>query len=144
MDVKLYNNSYDTRELNKSPALIATVNVIAVTDTNNITSPYLILDATSFNFNYVYIPDWGRYYFATIDVMDGVRMGVKCEEDYLMSHRDAILNSQIIAKRSASAPNPYIADPCCGDEGTVEVSYRNVSNTAFSSTGSYLLTIAGK
>lgn len=144
MDMILYNCSMDPRELNKSMTNIATVNILAVTDTNDITSPYLIIDTRAFDFNYVYIPAWNRYYFAKIDVIDGMRIGVRCEEDFLMSHRQSILKSQVIAKRSASAPNAFIPDPVCGDEGTMETIYRNVSNTCFNSIGSYLLTVAGK
>lgn len=145
MDMELYNYTGDRRVLNKNMTYLAKVIILDVTDTTSILTPTILIDTRAINFNYVYIADWNRYYYVTnIDMVDGERLAVRLKCDVLMSHRDAINRSQIIAKRSASAPNAYIPDAVCGDEGTIETIYRNVSNTAFNSTGSYLLTIAGK
>lgn len=145
MDVALYNYSGDPRVLNKDMSHIATVTVLAITDTTSILHPRLVIATRAFNFNYAYISDWGRYYFVGDPiVIDGERVIIPLNVDYLMSHRDAVSNTQVIADRSASHGNAWIPDPVCGDEGTLQTIYRKSGTTPFNNTGSYLLTIAGK
>ena len=144
MDVKLYTYTGDRRILNKYLTLIQTVNIIAITDDTNILNPTIIIDTRAFNFNYVYIPDFNRYYYVDdITLMGGERIALKLSCDVLMSHKAAILSSQVLADRSASNYDVYLEDNTIPTkkEGTIYV--RNNGTTPFNTT-SYVLQVAGR
>lgn len=146
MNVTLYTNTGDVRQLTKNLTNAVSV-TCKVTDNCDMLAPVLILDYNDayISSNYVHIPKWNRYYTITgKTILNGGMMEVSCKCDVLMSHRNAILNSQIIAARSASSPEPFIPDPVCPDKGTVTYYTRRASATPFGTSGSYVLTVAGK
>lgn len=147
MNLSFYNNSGDIRQLNKDLTPIKTNVSAQITYQVSIQDPSFILvyDAALINANYVYVEEWDRYYYINNkNILDGNTMELQCHIDVLMSYRNEILNSDCIAARSASDNNPYIIDDLVGDEGTFTTTYQRSSVTPFNSTGSYLLTVAGK
>lgn len=148
MNLTFYNNTGDIRQLNKNITQIGSAPITAqLTYSVTISDPSFVMsyDANLINANYVYVQEWGRYYFIKDRRMiDGNRIEMSCHIDVLMSFKNEILNSDVIASRSASHANPWIPDDLVGDEGTFETYYRKSNTTPFSSTGSYLLTVAGK
>ena len=72
-------------------------------------------------------------------------MLVDCHIDVLMSFRNAILSSQIIAERSSSEVDEYIEDNVVHDRKTIQQKFRRMETTPFSlTTNCYVLHLAGK
>ena len=74
-------------------------------------TPIVRIEAPSADFNYIYIPDFKRYYY----VLDKahVRTGIVdlvCKVDVLQSHYKEIIKCPMIAERSDSTYNPMIVD----------------------------------
>lgn len=144
MDMYLYQFSGDRRTINKYLESVDTVTILQITDTTDILYPEIIIEARSFNFNYVYVPDFGRYYYVkNIDLLDGERIKVRLAVDVLMSHRTAILGSLVMADRSSSNSEPMIPDTVIPFEDTADVYIQEQATTCFNSV-SYVLSIAGR
>ena len=144
MNMTLYNYSGDVRKLNKYLTTITTVNIITITDETNILAPTVIIEARAFNFNYAYIPAFNRYYFVeNVDIMRGERIAVRLRVDVLMSHKTAILQSNVIADRSASNSDPYIVDNKVGSRDKANTYVRKVDNSPFT-TKTFVLSTGGK
>lgn len=146
MNVTLYTNTGDIRQLNKNLTNPITVDC-KINDTCDILSPVLTLvyNDAYISSNFVYIPKWNRYYsISNKNILSGNMIELSCKVDVLMSHKNAILSSQVIAARSASRPDEYIPDPVCTDKGTVTYYTRRAGVTPFGGSGSYVLTVAGK
>lgn len=147
MRVILYVNSGDVRQLNKNLSQIADLSDVEVTEPTDILEPALTFgyDPSYLNVNYVYIPLYKRYYFTGEPVIHGNFITINCNVDVAMSHKNALLNSYIIAERSASRPDAYIPDNCVSDKGTISYSFRKSGVVPFGTSGdNYVLTIAGK
>ena len=85
MEMKLYNFSGDRRKLNKYLTHIADVTIIAITNDTNILRPSIIINTRAFNFNYVYIPTFGRYYYVNnIQLLSGERIALDLSVDVLI------------------------------------------------------------
>lgn len=148
MTLQFYNNKSDVRVLNKSLTSIGSEVTANFTDTVNYDDPVLRidLDESLLGANYFYVKEWEKYYYIrSKDIINGNLLYITGHMDVLMSFKSAILNSQIIALRSASNPNAYIVDDYVGDRGTVKQHFRKSATTPFSTqTKCYVLTIAGK
>lgn len=144
LQMTLYNYSGDRRQVNKYLSTVATVNIIAITNDTNILKPSIVINTRAFNFNYVYVPAWGRYYYVdNIQLLGGERIALDLSVDVLMSHKSAILSSQCVADRSSSHSDRYLVDNklACRDEATVYV--RNMGASPFNTT-TYVLQVAGR
>lgn len=143
MNVILYQYNGDPRVLNKYLTKIATVDIIAITNDTDILTPSIIIGTRAFNFNYVYIPNFNRYYYVNdIKLMSGERIQIDLGVDVLMSHKAAIYNTRVIANRSASNSDPYIIDDKIGSRDKAQIYIRNVGGSPFN-TKSYVLTVGG-
>lgn len=145
MNMILYSNVGDNRQLNKNITKIADITA-QYNDDVDMRNPVFTFTYSSnyINANYVYVKEWGRYYFITgKSVLSASEIEISCHIDVLMSYKNAILNSQVIAARSASNTEPYIPDPVVSDKGTVTYYTRKASTTPFTSS-CYVLTVAGK
>lgn len=77
----------------------------------SILNPVLILVDWNFDYNYVYIEQFDRYYYVTdITVLDATRVEVNCRVDVLNSYRGTILNTECYVSRSATQRNTRIPD----------------------------------
>ena len=145
MNVTLYSNSGDPRQINKNLTTLGNAKTANATESIDVLRPTLklVYDSNIIGANYLYIDTFGRYYFIDEKSIEGNLMTVSCHVDVLMSHRNAILNSYCIAARSASTPEPFIPDPVCSDKGTVTYYTRRCSTTPFNGSA-YVLSVAGK
>ena len=148
MNIKMYNTSSDHRCLNKY--LTNEIDLSAqLTDVVDIMNPELLLDITvaKLSSNYIYIPDWDRYYFiSNKNIINGNQVRISATLDPLMSFRTAILNSLVIAERSSSSYEDYIVDPVVSDSGKIRTYLRKMA-TVFrpaTSSNNYCLMIGGK
>ena len=145
MNMILYNYSGDRRRINKYLTTIATVNIIAITNDTNILHPTIIIDTRAFNFNYVYIANFGRYYYVDdIMLMGGERIGVKLSVDVLMSHKAAILSSNVLADRSSSNSDAYLKDNKIATKDDATIYVRNMGTASPFNTTTYVLQVAGR
>ena len=112
MDIILYNNTDDNRKLNKSPTAIKTIPVRLKDDTD-IMHPVIELDAANLppTANYCYIAAFNRYYYIN---QQGIKIGrdltLTLSVDVLMSFKDIINNSVVVARRSGNKYNKMLPD----------------------------------
>lgn len=144
MEMKLYNFNGDRRKLNKYLTHIADVTIIAITNDTNILRPSIIINTRAFNFNYVYIPNFGRYYYVNnIQLLSGERIALDLSVDVLMSHKAAILSSQCIAERSSSSSDPYLQDDKVASKDSAQIYDRRMTGNPFNTT-TYVIQVAGR
>lgn len=96
MTVTLYVNNDDNRKLNKNLSNAFTISNVNVYDNCSVIYPLLKLAyfTNISNYNYVYIPDFNRYYFIDdIILMQGQTAIIKCSVDVLMSFKSEISSS---------------------------------------------------
>lgn len=113
LQIQLGEFSGDDRELDKSIGGIVTKNCEVYGD-NSLLNPNFLIDYDSslLNKNYVYIPEWGRYYFivSPLTMSSGGRCIVSCQEDVLMTFRSGIRNLDCYIIRNEKTRNKYIVD----------------------------------
>lgn len=147
VEVRLYQNYSDPCKVKKKISLIKTVQC-EITEANDIDAPTLLLDMENNpkQFNYCYIPEYGRYYFCTPKIENGVHMRLECTSDVLMSFWNSALNSSCVAERSTSHPNPDLPDDMLPFKPQPKYVRRYLSTgfTPTSSGGCYILTVGGK
>ena len=112
MNIVLYNNKSDSRVINKSIEQLAEIDVI-LKNANNIMSPEIMLQTKTLpiNANYCYISDFGRYYFINAQRLDNGNVSkIELTVDVLMSFKDMILKSTVVAERTTNKYNRYLPD----------------------------------
>ena len=116
MIINLYSTGDNPKTVTKTLTAISSVTARLVHPCN-ILRPELILSGDSgvnaINANYVYIPDFGRYYFIKDHTTDtAVRIILSCEVDPLMSWAAGIRASKQLVTRSESEGKPsQVIDP---------------------------------
>lgn len=116
MTINLYSTGDNPKTVTKTLTAISSVQGRA-TQPCNILRPELILSGDStvnaINANYVYVPDFGRYYFVKDHTTDtAARIILSCEVDPLMSWGAGIRASRQLVTRSESVGKPtQVIDP---------------------------------
>lgn len=104
----------DTRWLEKNPTWTQTSVSCDIYEPTDRINPILIVDKDIVDLsdtNYMYIPEFGRYYFITNITGDaGNRAFVHGHVDVLMTYQDEIKQCKCIANRSTSNYNWYLQD----------------------------------
>ena len=117
--VNLYNNTDDKRVIDKSLTAIRTVNADVITP-SSVIRPQLRLAwfAGAASCNYMYIPEFGRYYYISDIIADtGGAAIITGEVDVLMTYSAAIKQAPAVVVRSTSSTNTgsqkstWIPDP---------------------------------
>ena len=111
MNIYLYKTADETNRLNKTlSGEIALTG--ALREECDILSPEIKIESAAnlASYNYCYIPDFGRYYFAEFKIVRTGLWTVSCSVDVLMSYKDGIKALPAIAGRSANSINYYISD----------------------------------
>ena len=111
MTIKLYINTSDRRRVNK--ALGGEKNYdCTLRREAGIADPVIEIVSTDDlrQYNYVYIPLYGRYYYATCTAGPNNLYTFACKSDVLMSFKGSFLPKEAILKRSASLYNLYMDD----------------------------------
>lgn len=130
MNVNLYQCISDDRAVSKSLNLIATASFDIKGDVS-ISNPDIILEGFNTNslknINYMFIPQWGRYYFITnITVMTGNRVRISGRVDVLMSNKNAILSTTCVVERNEYEYSPELVDDSWTIEATRLYTYHNI------------------
>lgn len=114
MQVIFYNNRSDNRKLSKSITQLSSTDCQLKQDCS-LLRPELVVSHSALPLynqcNYMFIPDFGRYYYCELKAMAGDMIGVSGKVDVLMSHAANIRALQCTILRQQSKFNPYIVDP---------------------------------
>lgn len=122
--VTLYSNSSNPNVMSKSITALATV-TCEFKNTVDVENPEIYISAGSpyERCNYVYIPEFNRYYYAKCKAGIGNTVTIECMSDPLMSFKNAILNSPAVISRNPWHFDLYIPD------GKLPIEARTVSAT---------------
>ena len=105
MTITLYNNSSANNVVHKQMTALTTLSGTLKENVNMervvVTIPYFANYSTC---NYAYIPEFHRYYYVSVDVLNGQRLKLTMESDPLTSFYSQYAGSQVIAKRSMHLP----------------------------------------
>lgn len=147
MQITLYNSSSMPNVINKAKTVIETLQGDLKENVNRenvvVTIPYTSAYAS---INYAYIPEFERFYFVSVDCIDGQRLRLTMHSDALSSFWNRYKYSPCIAKRSSSNYNPAIRDDMIAFKPEPVIIRRKTSAkfTPSSSGGCYILTMSGK
>ncbi len=111
MTISLYNNASAPNYVDKDISLVETLNGV-LRNPSSVTDPVVTIERDSpIGFNYVQIPEYGRYYFVTgISMINDRLLALSLHVDVLMTYKDAIRNMNAIIKRQENQFNLYLDD----------------------------------
>ena len=147
MNIKLCSSVSEIVAINKVVSIIDDVSA-TIKGALSVENPVLILQYKSdiqSNVNYVYIPEYNRYYFVTdIINLTGGRYELHCKVDVLMSFKDNILNLSCIVDKQSSKDNAnmYLDDGSFVVQSKEFVDTINFPN-GFNDNGEFILITAG-
>lgn len=145
MTVNLLINKSEKNKVSKSVS-----NIMSTTgnirNNTSITSPVFLIKgefSTISQSNYVYVPEFKRYYYI-IDMVQvaGNMTEISCHCDVLMSFKYEILNNTAVISRQEVVYNRYLNDPNFRIYQNNVVLTRRLSGSGFSTAG-YVLATAG-
>lgn len=145
MDIKFYQNVSDKRVLDKTLNIEYSLSGCELIEPSSAINPEFIISRIPglYQYNYVYIPYFSRYYYITdmVDI-DGQRMQIKCHVDVLMSFKDQIKACKVNSRTNENNYDMYLPD-----DRTIESRYIRYSKefpVSFKSfRGSYILITVG-
>ena len=108
MNIYLYKTADEQNRLNKTLSDAITLTG-ALREECDILSPEIKIESTAnlAAYNYCYIPEFGRYYFAEFKIIRTGLWTVSCSVDVLMSYKDGIKALPAISGRNTSRANYY-------------------------------------
>lgn len=110
MNIILYNNLSNNDVINKNITSVQEIQGNLKGDCSML-NPSFSLAISNIDFNYLYVPEFKRYYFVTDKVynINGL-IDVNCEVDVLYTYKDMILKSEAIVTRATNKANVYLPD----------------------------------
>ena len=142
MIVKLYKTLSEDNKLDKELTLVREVNINLLIR-SNVTAFEFSLSGDTVDINYMFIPDFGKYYFLKSPTIE--RNGYtsfRAEEDVLMTYRDQIRQESGIIFRQENEGNLYLVDGEYPTENRNKIFFKEFPN-GFNAGLSYYLTIGG-
>ena len=111
MRIILYQNTSPANVVSKNPTQVGVLDGVLRAPTS-IINPVINLEyANPSSFNYMYIQEFGRYYFVNgVSVESDKLIAVSAHVDVLMSYATAILNFDAVVKRNENKFNLYLDD----------------------------------
>lgn len=145
-DMNLYQSTTELNRVDKTNYLTSTGVLSGVLrEECSITEPSINIQLEGVpNFNYVYIPIFGRYYFVTnITSIKQNLWNISLEVDVLMTYKDSIYSLYGFIERNENEYNPEIIDTKRVVEQGFNVEEHTIQNSVFSANGSYVLNAFG-
>lgn len=147
LTASLMVNSSPVEKIGKSLSAGLDFNV-TLKDGTSLLRPVLLLASTSqapiIGYNYMYISEFGRYYF--IDDIKSVRNNmweISAHVDVLETYKTAILANSAVIKRQTGQYNLYLDDPEFHVYNYEQIQTKKFPANSFSKTLTYILTING-
>lgn len=144
-NVDLYVNSSDTNVMTKNIAFLATVSCDFKTPID-VENPvvYIGADDTYAACNYIYISQFGRYYYAKPIGGTSQTITLQCQSDPLMSFKQGILAAKAVIARNPWHYDKYIPDGAMPMESrTVRGTFKFTGDHFNGANNCYILTILG-
>ena len=145
MTIQLCNTADENNVINKTIATIDTVTATIKGD-SSIINPTLILEYKTplIGVNYVFIPDWNRYYFVKdMRVVTGGRYEIDLSVDVLQSFKEQILKCGVIlSDTEQTGLNKYLPSESFVVNCKHKTDIVNFSNGLLDN-GEYILITAG-
>lgn len=116
MNITLYHNNSEEAALNKSLTTIASKADVRPIGTESLLSPVFLLSGQTIQnlqrVNYVYVPEYGRYYFCRVELTTAGMYHLICNIDPLISFKSDILRLDVIIDKTESLnlSNKYVND----------------------------------
>lgn len=112
MEITLINTSSENNRITKSMYNLLTI-VGSCRDASEIESPSIMFESNNMlNYNYAWIPDFGRYYFVSNwRVVRNNIITADFSVDVLMSFKDSILKLNGILSQSENMGSMYLSSP---------------------------------
>ena len=109
--ISLYRNTSGTHHLNKNIVHVADV-TCEIKNPQDVETPEVYISATDAydDINYIYIPEFGRYYDAKPTTGRGQTITYMCESDVLMSFKGGILMAPAMISRNPWHFDMYLHD----------------------------------
>lgn len=143
MEIILYYNNSEKIKLDKELTQIGSIEGRLFQNTS-ITKPSIMfdLDTTVFSANYLYIPEFNRYYFIT-DVVNvsANKWQIQARVDVLTSFKSAIRENTAIIERQENEYNLYLDDKYYRAYQNEDVQYKKFSGSLPSD--KYILVVNG-
>ena len=146
MTVKLYKNSAENNQVDKTAnlELVATLQGSLRSDCSIVAPQLQIESALVPTCNYMYIQEFGRYYYIEDVVAQGKVWMVRCRCDVLMSFKLDILNTNAVLARNLKQGDKLINDGSAVTRQKPRVYKRHEGFKTFNfDSGSYVLAVAG-
>lgn len=111
MTIVLYNNTSPANYVNKEITQVESLTGY-LREASSVTDPTFVIERSSpVGFNYVHIPEFGRYYFVTGISSDTTNLvAVSCHVDVLMTYKAAIAEMQAVIRRQEFSYNLMLDD----------------------------------
>lgn len=145
MEITLYKTSEENNKIDKTLSEPYNMSGSLRNESSVIRPSILIEIENPTKYNYMYIPDFGRYYF--IKEMTAVRTNLwrlDCEVDVLKSYANEIKTLTVIIDKNKdySRTNQYLDDGSFIIENKNTIEIKNF-NSGFNDEASYVLVTAG-
>lgn len=112
MNVTYWTGFSKRKNSTKQPTGGTTLTTVALKDDTSIISPTFDCVNMPSNVNYIYVQDWGRYYFVrNVMRVAASRLLVECECDVLATYKSNIGSLYADVEYTASSSNITITDP---------------------------------
>lgn len=155
MTIKLYKIPDDRKQVDKTiintgedATLLGELSNVHIKENTNILNPiieiaYNSLYATA---NYMYVPEWHRYYHLEPPTVGAQRMFFQGSVDVLYTYRTGIRNINAIIERQEDKNNGklYMSDKAFKSEVRKIISTRKLSGAFDKGHSSYILTTGGR
>lgn len=146
LSIQLMNNSSPVEKIGKTLSAGSTYNC-ALKDDTSVLDPVIILQTSDniFNYNYMYISDFGRYYFIKdIKSLNNNRWEVSAHVDVLETYKNSILTNNAVIRRQQNKYNLYLDDPEYKTYNTESIETIKLKNgSGFTKNLKYILTVNG-
>ena len=115
---------------------------IVLKEAVSVSAPVIELQSNAFQYNYCYIPAFGRYYFVQQAViLNNARLEYHLSVDVLATYKTEILNSELYVLRSASSYNNKLIDDTWTHTSDFTESVSTSSFPGYDAEGCYIMTV---
>lgn len=119
---------------------------VTLKDTTSVLNPVLILKTSDpvYNYNYLYIQEFGRYYFINdIRSVNNNVWEISAHVDVLETYKTAILANSAVIKRQEGQFNLYLDDPDFHAYNYERIQTIKFPDNVFDKTLNYILVVNG-